>query len=260
MKTLVGSRALLLYFDDFYRQVDDIDYFSDQDIEDADVFYHPDLEKWSWGPVATLDELYTIKVSHSFWQLRNNSWNKHMRDIQFMQEKGAFFIQELHEILYPIWEDTHGQRKTYSDNDNDERKYEHDSIRESIAYNERPLFAEILREGHPSSVDRAKFDALPHDKKLQLVREELYATALERHLIPDDYVASRVTAYSAALQQTVTGFPKGWLPLFIVLNWRDLSMPDCDFVKLHKRNIHKLVKRAKNKIERELRGNDSTKP
>lgn len=248
MKTLVGSRALLRYFDDFYRQVDDIDYFSDTEIEGADVFYHPDLEKWSWGSIATLDELYTIKVSHSFWQLRNNSWNKHMRDIQFMQEKGAFFIQELHEILYPIWEESHGEKKANLEQEPDkffnpkvDRKYDHDSIHASIAYYDRPLFNEILRDGHPVAVDRKKFEALPLERKLQLVREEVYATALERHLIPGDYVNSRVSAYKQALKQTVTSFSKGWFPLFIVLNWNQLNTPDLDFVKLHKSNADRLV-------------------
>lgn len=248
MKTLVGSRALLKHFSDFYREADDTDYFSDTEIEGADVFYHPYLEKWSWGAIATADEIYTIKVSHSFWQLRNKSWSKHMRDIQFMQEKGCYFILELHEILYPIWEEIHGKKKANLEQEPDQffnpkvdRKYDHDSLHTSIAYYDQPLFNEILRDGHQVAVDRKKFEALPIERKFQLVREEIYATALERHIIPADYARSRVSSYKSALMQTVTSFSKGWFPLFIVLNYSELNMPDLNFVEVHKANADKLI-------------------
>ena len=112
MKVLVGSQALVQHFRDFYRPVKDVDYFSDTPIEGAETFYHPKLEKWEWhNNIASIDELYTIKVSHSFWNLKNNSWNKHMRDIQFLQEKNAQFIPELYELLYSIWEENTARKK-----------------------------------------------------------------------------------------------------------------------------------------------------
>lgn len=190
MKTLVGSSALRKHFDDFYRPVDDIDYFSDSNVEGADVFYHPDLEKWSWGNIATADELYTIKVSHSFWELRNKSWSKHLRDIEFMQEKDCFFIAELHEILYPIWEEIHGE-KTVVD-------YE---------LHGAPLFNEIMGDTLDASRDKSKFDGMSYENRLQLVRDSLP--------LSDD----RFTA----LQETVTNFSNNWFPLFVVLNWRELN-------------------------------------
>lgn len=189
MKTLVGSSALKKHFGDFYRPVDDIDYFSDTNVEGADVFYHPDLEKWSWGRIATADELYTIKVSHSFWELRNKSWSKHLRDIEFMQEKDCFFISELHEILYPIWEEIHGTKNV------------------DYALHGAPLFNEIMGDTLDASRDKSKFDGLSYESRLQLVRDSLPISA------------DRLTA----LQETVTNYSNNWFPLFVVLNWSELN-------------------------------------
>lgn len=249
MRTLVGSLALQYnYGKDAPRIPRDMDFFSDMEIENAETFYHPDLEKWKgWSPLATPDELYTIKVSHSFWNL-HGTWNKHMGDIVFLQRKGAKFIPELYDILYPIWEERYGKKRanlnaTPEDffNKQVHRVYDHDSIHRSIAYYDRPLFESILRDGHQVAVDRAKFEALPYEDKLKLVREEVYATALERQLIPSDYKASPRAAYAWAMMKTVTSFSKGWFPLFIVQNYADLYKPDVDYVKVHKDNSDRLV-------------------
>lgn len=200
MKTLVGSSALKKHFSDFYRPVDDIDYFSDSDVEGADVFYHPDLEKWSWGLIATADELYTIKVSHSFWELRNRSWSKHLKDIEFMQEKDCFFIPELHEILYPIWEEVHGPKDI------------------DYTLHGAPLFSEIMGTTSDASKNKKKFDQLSHDKQIQLARESIF----EKINSTNGNAANRVNA----LQDTITNFCNAWFPLFVVLNWRELNSED----------------------------------
>lgn len=195
MKTLVGSSALKKHFGDFYREVDDIDYFSDTNVEGADVFYHPDLEKWSWGLIATADELYTIKVSHSFWELRNKSWSKHLKDIEFMQAKDCFFIPELHEILYPIWEEVHGAKE--------------------FSLHGAPLFEEIMGETRDASKNKLKFDGLSHDDKMNVVRERLKNTT--------NFDGEELKDHATVLQETVTNFSNSWFPLFVVLNWSELN-------------------------------------
>lgn len=250
MKVLIGSKALSEQTNDFYREVKDIDYFSDEDVEGAEVFYHPELEKWSWGETATLDELYTIKVSHSFWNLDNGSWNKHMQDISWLQSlTQAKFIPELHEILYRVWENVYGKKKANLELAPDkffnplvDRKFEHDSIHESVAYYQEPLFNEILRDDHEVAVSKKKFDNLSQEKKLQLVREEIYATALERHIIPKDYNMKAQAAYNLALMQTIISFSKGWFPLFIVLNYNEIRRPDVNYISKHLKNSHMLRK------------------
>jgi hypothetical protein len=244
--TLIGSQAMKLYFPDF-REPRDLDLFSKVDIENAEVFWHPNLEQWNWANIATVNELYTIKVSHAFWNL-HGTWNKHMGDIVFLHGKGAKLIPELYDILYPIWEERYGKKKANLEakpedffNKNVHRVYDHDSIHRSIAYYDRPLFERILRDGHQVAVDKAKFDALSYEDKLRLVREEVYATALERQIIPSNYKGSPRAAYAWAMMKTVTSFSKGWFPLFIVLSYQNLFKPDVEYVKVHQANSDRLV-------------------
>jgi hypothetical protein len=247
MRTLVGSQAAKQHFSDF-REPKDVDYFSETPVDGAEVFYHPDLEKWDWGEVATIDELYTIKVSHSFWELKNNTWSKHMVDILFFQRHDAQFIPELYNILYPIWEERYGKKRANLEQSPEEffnnrvvRIYEHDSIHASVAYNDEPMFNRILRDGHQVAVDRSKFENMSSEDKNKLVREEVYATALERVLIPSEYKEFARKGYDYALKKTITSFTKGWFPLYIVLNFDELKKADVDYVKVHKNNADKLI-------------------
>lgn len=245
MRVLVGSKALestgLLK-----RQPKDIDYFSDENIPGAEVFWHPSLTEWNWKEVATVDELYTIKISHIYWTLQNGSWAKHWYDILTLEET-ATFLPELHDLLYPIWEERYGKKKVNLDvepedffNANIQRKYEHDSIHASVAYYDEPLFNRVLKDGHAVNVDWRKFMELSEEDQLRLVREEIYATALERYLIPFGYQEHVRTAYNKALQQTLTSYWKGKWATFIALNARALNKPELNYQELHLNNQHKL--------------------
>ena len=252
MKTLIGSTALKRHFPDFPRKPKDVDFFDDSFepehfSKDEDTYWNRSLALWGFGPIATVDELYTIKVSHAFWNL-HGTWNKHMDDVLFLQSKGAKFLPELYDLLYPIWVEAHGAKMANLEaspeeffNKHVKRIYDHDSIHASIAYYDEPLFNRILRDNSEVAVSKPKFNALSHEDKLRLVREEVYATALERKLIPQDYTGSPRAAYNYAMMMTVTSFSKGWFPLFIVLNYSELYKPEINFVKRHKENADRLV-------------------
>jgi hypothetical protein len=244
-RMLIGSAAAKIHFPDF-REPKDIDYFSIEKIAGADCFWHPALSQWNGGEVATPDELYTIKVSHCFWP---HNWNKHTFDVTWFGNKGCKLIPEFYDILYPIWEEKFGKKKANLNvkaedffNSRVFRVYDHDSIHLSIAYYDRPLYERILRDGHEVAVSKNKFDKLSHEDKLNLVREEVYATALERQMIPSDYTYSPRAAYAWALKKTVIDFSKGWFPLFIVENMIDLHKPDIDYVKKHLDNRERLIR------------------
>jgi len=249
MKVLTGSTALKHYIPEL-REPKDVDYLSDEPVEAGeDTFSHPTIGTYPWsGPIASLDELYTIKVSHSFWVLKNGSWEKHIYDIVQMKKLGAQVIPELYTLLYGIWEERYGKKKITLELAPDEffnphvnRKYEHDSIHASVAYYDEPLFNRILRDGHEVAVDRSKFEALSLEDKFKLVREEVYATALERRVIPADYNTNRQGAYAYALKKTLTDFTKGWFPLFIIEHYDELRKPDLNYVEVHKANADKLI-------------------
>lgn len=257
-KLLVGSTAAKHWFPDF-RDARDIDYLvSDPDEEmrntrGIEYFYHPYLKDIVEEHVSAIAEpyfLYTLKVSHAFWALRNGSWDKHMNDIKFFQGKGVDFAPGLYDVFYKTWEEVHGKKRAKLTADTTasefftkavERVYDHDSIHDSIAYGSEPMFNRILRDGSEVAVSKDKFLALTHEEKCQLVREEVYATALERILIPSDFTKSPRMAYHWALRQTITSFSKGWFPLWIVLNYRDVEKPDCDYVQRHKDNAERLI-------------------
>lgn len=253
MKTLIGSQALKLYIP--HINPNDTDYFSNEKVEGAESFYHPDLEKWHWSDVATLDELYTIKVSHIFWRVpirateeyRTKKYNRHLMHIIEMQRAGAKFIPELYEILYPIWEETHGKKKANLNATPEEfftstvqRKYDHDSVHASIAFYEEPLFKAILRDGSDVAVDKDKFYALSHEDKIKLVQEEIFATALERKVITQNGQGWK-QAYGWALVKLITSFSKGWFPLWVVLHFDELKSAPFNYYHKMQKNAHRLI-------------------
>lgn len=252
-RILIGSQALKSHGIDRTHPHTDHDYFllkqPEERLKGVEYFYHPALAQHEWKEeVASLDELYTIKVSHAYWILPNNSWEKHMADIVVLKKAGATLIPELHKTLYHIWEERYGKKQANLEqepdrffNPNVDRKYEHDSIHASVAYYEEPLFNKILRDGHEVAVDKRKFDNLTETVKHQLVREEVYATALERRLIPTNYRLDPTTAYKYALQQLITSYSKGWFATFVVENYGHLKRPDRDYVAYHKQNSHLLI-------------------
>lgn len=254
MKILIGSKALSEYLD-IGREAKDVDYFTDLPAElfgkKEETFWHPSLDDYFGNAdrIATLDELYTIKISHIFWDLRNGSWEKHAIDIMRMENAGATLIEDLYKLLYEVWESNYGKKKANLNATPEDffkstvkRIYDHDSIHASIAYYEEPLFNRILREGAAVAVDKSKFDSMSLEDKLKLVREEVYATALERLIIPSEYKYSPRSAYAWALKKTITSFSKGWFPLFIATHLTKLWSPDIKYVDVHKENSHKLIK------------------
>ena len=254
MPTLIGSRAIKMHFPSF-REPNDWDWQSAEPVADwrtddiggrHDLFVDPRLAAWNWGTVATPDELYTMKISHGYWDI-NGTWDKHAADIVFLQRKGCKFIPELHIILLAIWKDRYPKNKISLDKTADEffgdhvpKVYVHDTVHASVAYHERPWFESILKDGSEVLVDNAKFWALPLESKLELVREELYTIALERVLIPNDYKGSPGLAYRWALRRTAVSLFKNKWATFLLLHLDELSRPDVDYVKRHKENAHKL--------------------
>lgn len=264
MLTLIGSRAAKHWFDDF-REPKDYDYhtnshadaedckqwFRDLGSETPDVFVDERLGQWKWDRIATPEELYTMKVSHSFWEINRDAgnWNKHMSDVIFFQRKGVEFNRELYDILKPIWKELHAphrtslaQNKQNFFNDAVKRTYDHDSIHASIAYGDHPLYEDILVPGEDVMVDNDKFfNGMDYETQLKCVREEVYATALERILIPKNYSGSPGAAYAWALRRTITSLFKGEWALWTVLNYDTLSRPDCDYMQRHLDNADKLI-------------------
>ena len=122
-----------------------------------------------------------------------------------------------------------------------QRKYDHDSLHHSVAYYDRPLFEQILRDGSDVAVDNKKFWAMDFDTQIKLVREEIYATALERIVIPRDYDVSPRWAYHWAVRRTATSLFKGEWALFLMRHLDLLMKPDINYVQRHLDHADRLI-------------------
>lgn len=254
MRIVIGSTAIKHHFEDFPREPKDFDCFSSELGEvGQDIYFHPKMLQWWWKPsmnrYAIPDELYTIKLSHAFWELPNGSWNKHMADLMFLKHKGCQVIEGLYKLLYEIWTEKHGAKKMNLNQDASDffddavkRKYDHDSVHYSVAYEPgKPLYELVMKDGESVQTDMKKVWALPFEDQVRLFREEVYATALERIVIPRNYMVSPGLAYHWALRRTITSLTKGKSARFIAENYDLFHRPDHDYVAHHRRNARFLI-------------------
>lgn len=258
MTTLViGSTAAKKLLPD-WREPSDFDVFSPAFTgfspkgQHVDEFWHPSFGEW-WlterdTRYATLDELYTIKVSHSYWVLKNGSWDKHMYDLIQLKRAGAKLDLELHKLLYKVWEEKHGKKRVDLNMTKDEfftdavkRIYDHDSIHYSVAYGDAPIYENMFVDGQEIAMDMAKIKGASFETQVKLFREEIYATALERWVIPSGYTVSPRRAYADALKKTITSLTKGWSAMFISDNFETFAKPDMDYVAHHLSKSHLLI-------------------
>jgi hypothetical protein len=255
MTTLIIGSTAMWNLGFSHREPDDFDVFTDTpdsfESEGFDPFWHDSFYEWLGDTTlrsATLDELYTIKLSHSYWDLKNGSWDKHAYDLVELKRAGAKVDLKLHKLLYGVWESQHGRKQVDLTQEADEffadavkRRYDHDSIHYSVAYGDVPMYEHILKDGHSVDVDPKKMWALSHKDLVRLFREEILATALERIVIPRNYQCSPGAAYLWALKRTATSLTKGKSARFIMDNFEEFRTPDSDYVERHKSKSHLLI-------------------
>lgn len=251
-RLVIGSTAAQTHIPS-WRTPGDLDVFSDHPEGFEDDTWHEDMAALipeGTDRVATLDELYTIKVSHSYWVIPNGSWPKHMDDQVKLKRAGAQVIDEWHDVLYRVWEAEHGAKKMNLNQDASQffgadavvRIFDHDSIHYSVAYGDRPLYESVMKDGQDVAMDMKKVWALPFDLQVALFREEVYATALERWVLPNDYLYSPRRAYALALCKTITSLTKGRSARFLSENYDVFREPDMDYVAHHKSKADQLIR------------------
>jgi|SRR5882724_2580099 len=259
----VGSVAMSHWFPSEVRVPKDFDIFTPDSAptwpssNSPNAFLLPAERFWDWSFAdwikegenrdATPNELYTIKVSHSHWELRNNSYDKHLYDILFLRSKGAELIPGLYKLLYKVWEEMHGKKKVDLEKESMNffkdavtRKYDHDSIHHSVAFGDKAMYTTILKDNRTVAIDSKKMWALKHEDLVKLLREEVSATALERWLIPNNYKFSPGLAHKLALRKTITSLTKGKTSLFMIENIKDFIKPD-NYLERHLAKLDKLI-------------------
>jgi hypothetical protein len=169
--------------------------------------------------------LLAIKASHFGWDIH---WSKTMNDILFLKERGYSVDPALYKMLVKDWTVVHGKKwgslekadSTTFFEDAVPRKYVHDSIHEAVAVGSEPLYFKILKDDSGVvGCSKEKFDSLTEKEKENLVREEVWVTALERYLVPADFKCSTSLSYFKSLKKLATTMSSGWFKQWIISNF-----------------------------------------
>lgn len=187
--------------------------------------------------------LYTIKFSHSFWDIK---WDKTMWDISFFQNNSVPLDYYFFKCLYNGWENIRGAKPANLNKSNDdfftakvERQYQHDDIHLATCYYDRPIYERCKKDLTMAKIDKELFYNMPYDDQIKMVKEEAYAIAIERYILPKkySYPLPHELAYRLSLKKIITSLSKGWFAEFAVLNWNKIKILDYDYVKEFERRI-----------------------
>lgn len=237
---IIGSTAIKHHFSDFNRAPKDLDYAVSSPIKKengTEFLINPILCEVQNEGYLIPDLLYTLKISHLFWDI---NWSKHMYDVQFLKSKGCKLNKDLFYKLYDYWGVLHGKNKRSDLKMSSEdffdnaikSKYEHDYLHTLIK--NPPTFKKILIG--EVEVSEEKFNNLSFEEKKELVVEEVMIMAYERY-----YNLDYRSAYSKMLKKFIISHAPMWEALFIIENYIELHKPNFNYI---------------NKINYELRANN----
>lgn len=229
MKSLIiGSTAIKHWYPDFKREPKDLDLIdveTSKSVKEIERLWIPQFQELLDNNVDDryLDPnaLLTLKLSHLGWDIL---WEKHVSDVEFLFSKGCTPERGLYERLVKGWIKKHGKKWASLKNkdsttffeDAVRRKYNHDSIHEAVAVYDKPLYESLIYEG--VSCSEHGFNRLSYEDQLLLVKEEVWVTALERYIIPQDFKCSTIYAYQQSLKKLATTMSSGWFKWFILSN------------------------------------------
>jgi hypothetical protein len=266
---IIGSTAIKYWFPGFPREPKDIDIVGDYELvipteKRVERLSNPILLEYYKGASRYLppDLLYTLKISHVFWDLENSSWSKHMWDIQWLKEKNCQFIPELFYKLYEYWNKVHGKNKRSNlDMAADEFfdnaitfPVEHDYLHELLVKHEyfeedEPTYKKVLKDGADVDVSEEKFNLLTEKQKFNLVVEEVMIMALERY--SELYYKA---AFNKMLKKFIINHAPLWEAIWIIQNHKKLitEIP-FDFIsylkqKIEENDIYRNNRKIKNII------------
>lgn len=181
---------------------------------------------------ARIDDILTIKLSHLEYDIK---WWKHVKDVEFLIQRGARVNNKILDALREHWKQVHGSSKNKLSlyktkeeffDDFVEKKYDHDWLHRQVAFNEQPVYVFVLKDGQEVMIDKEKFDKLSHWGKVRMFKEEVAVIALERYLLNEKCsIASVPVAWAMALRKTVTALTKGWASRFMVDNLLEFLDP-----------------------------------
>lgn len=165
-----------------------------------------------------MDFIYMLKMTHRF---KKNSphFLKTLRDIQKLRAAGAVIRPE-HEDFYKrrlkatLWYEHPNLNRTkeeFFNPEDDFYVYDHDSIHEAIALEDRPAYVKYAVDGQEVLSSKKKFfEEVSEETRLYGVYEEACVLALERHQIPNDFKPDPKVSFDIALMKVCTSITSGW--------------------------------------------------
>lgn len=248
---IVGSRACLAHFSDWYRPSNDIDIWIDEHDwglkKGYDISFMPTeiLDAFEGDYVATPNDAYTIKISHLPWPI---IWTKHMNDALFLKSRGACLNEPLYALLKEHWKEQHGTKtqlslyknKSEFFDDAVPKLYDHDYLHELVSYPNAPVYTTVLKGGHEVFTDQDKWLALSFDNKVAMLREEMCVIMCERWLL-HDRIRSKLNyaqAWRMSVEKTCTALTKGIYSAFICEHLEHFVLAD----KNETKHLFKILK------------------
>ena len=186
--------------------------------------------------IATLDALYTIKLSHLN---QKQGWNKHIRDAYFLYCKGTKLVERLYKPLREYFISTIDDKSYLSlknkskdfFNDFVDYKYDHDLLHKTLSYPEEPMYKKCLKDGQEVLTDYNKFSSMCHSDKVKMLKEEIAVISFERFIVHDPHIHLN-KAWMGGLFKMFTSISKGKTNNFLVKNFHEFYR--CDFNMLNK--------------------------
>lgn len=263
---LIGSRALREIGYDIGREPRDIDMLATPDEidqfkkDDWDSYIPTSANKWvfrkdekiyevevAWpgssgaailevagsACVATPEICLMLKMSHRYLK-DSPHFLKTMRDIQLLRKEGIELDVGLHDILRERENETYWYEHPNLDRKKDEffvdsYLFDHDSLHEAVALEERPAYTNFQKPGREVMCDMKLFFKQPLFVQLGAVYEETCVLALERSVIP--HGRDQQWAFEKALMKVCTSITSG--------NFRKFAWENYDRILELKREVKK---------------------
>jgi hypothetical protein len=231
---LIGSRALN-HWDSTFRlkETTDWDVISASEIPGAEFHRDTHLNNGAFYDYASDDTvtlngrvihvinpvgLSIIKRSHLF---RDLSFGKHIAhyhhhlqryveqytddDRSVLRERIALTAKQ-YPFRYPVL------KKTVADffDDAVRKVYDHDHLHELVAYGDVPLYRKMQRDEKYAWCEVDMWNTFSHEDKIRCIAEETYVIAIERFMVPKNWIYSEKAAYCKALEKVCTTLTSGW--------------------------------------------------
>ena len=239
---LIGSAAIKEHFNDFPRELKDIDFIRQYQefipLETLETTFDMKVEIHENEILSDLDEeilnttaLTTLKASHLCW---NINWEKHMFDLQFLLKKGCKIDNELFWKLYSYWNKIHGKNKRSDLKMSKEEFFTNAVNYDTISHDEThkiinsiPIYTKCFKDGCDVELDENKYNLLTHEEKILFVKEEVMVMAYERY---------KSLGFKRAYNKMLKKFIISHIPLFALIytleNYIEIEKNNINFIEL----------------------------